>query len=122
MALIEDLFKGNAVTGLALGIGAVLLVPTVLPALGRALRPAAKAAIKGGMVLYRETFAELGEFTSDLVAEARAELEAGQGGPIAAAAGAITGAAATVTGAAHEGAGRTSARGASGGTPRSETH
>jgi hypothetical protein len=75
MALIEDIFKGNATTGLALGIGAVLLVPAVLPALGRVLRPAAKAAIKGGMVLYRETFAEIGEFTSDLVAEARAELE-----------------------------------------------
>ncbi len=74
MALIEDMFTGNAVTGIAIGLGAVLLGPTVLPAIGRALRPVAKAAIKGGMVLYRETFAELGEFTSDLVAEARNEL------------------------------------------------
>ena len=57
MALLDDIFTGNAVTGLAVGIGAVLLGPTLLPALGRALRPAAKAAIKGGMVLYRETFA-----------------------------------------------------------------
>ncbi len=117
MALIEDIFKGNATTGLAIGIGAVLLGPTLLPALGRVLRPAAKAAIKGGMVLYRETFAEIGEFASDLVAEARAELEAGAGGPIAAAAGAITGAAAAATGTAHEGAGR-----ASRSAPKGETH
>jgi hypothetical protein len=111
MALLEDMFSGNAVTGIAVGVGALLLGPTLLPAVGRALRPVAKAAIKGGMVLYRETFAEIGEFTSDLVAEARAELEAGQGGPIAAAAGAVTGAA-------QQAAGRASARSGSG----SETH
>jgi hypothetical protein len=76
MALIEDLFKGNAVTGIAVGVGALLLAPTVIPAVGRVLRPAVKAAIKGGMVFYRETIAEIGEAAGDLVAEARAELEA----------------------------------------------
>jgi hypothetical protein len=75
MALVEDLFKGSAVTGVAIGVGALLLAPTVLPAVGRVLRPAAKAAIKGGMVFYRETMAEIGEVASDLFAEARAELE-----------------------------------------------
>ena len=122
MALIEDMFKGNAATGLAVGIGAVVLGPTVLPAIGRALRPAVKAVIKGGMVLYRETFAEIGEFTSDLVAEARSELEAGQGGPLATAAGAITGTAGAMTGATHEGAGRASAHSGSGSSAKSETH
>jgi hypothetical protein len=72
---VEDLFKGSAVTGVAIGVGALLLAPTVLPAVGRVLRPAAKAAIKGGMVFYRETMAEIGEVASDLFAEARAELE-----------------------------------------------
>ena len=38
---------------------------------------AAKAVIKGGLVLYRETVSEIGEVASDLFAEARAELEAG---------------------------------------------
>jgi hypothetical protein len=114
MALIEDMFKGNVVTGLAIGLGAVLLGPTVLPVIGRALRPVAKAAIKGGMVLYRETFAELGEAASDLVAEARSEL-AGAG----AAAGAMAaGTAHEAAGAAHESAGRGAARGGS----RGETH
>ena len=75
MALVEDLFKGSAVTGVAIGVGALLLAPTVLPAVGRVLRPAAKAAIKGGMVFYRETMAEIGEGAGDLFAEARAELE-----------------------------------------------
>ena len=77
MALVEDLFKGSGVTGIAVGVGALLLAPTVLPAVGRVLRPAVKAAIKGGLILYRETIADIGEAASDLVAEARAELEAG---------------------------------------------
>ena len=77
MAFIEDLFKGNAVTGVAIGVGALLLAPGVVPAVGRVLRPAAKAMIKGGLVLYRETVSEIGEVASDLFAEARAELEEG---------------------------------------------
>ena len=75
MALVEDLFKGSTVTGDAVGVGALLLAPTVLPAIGRVIRPAAKAVIKGGMVFYRETLAEVGEVAGDLFAEARAELE-----------------------------------------------
>src|SRR6185437_6416267 len=74
MALIEDVFKGNLATGLAIGAGALLLGPTVVQALGSVLRPAAKAAIKSGMVFYRETLSEIGEMASDLVAEAQAEL------------------------------------------------
>ncbi|HEV8032256.1 MAG TPA: DUF5132 domain-containing protein [Stellaceae bacterium] len=75
MAILEDVFRGSTVTGLAVGVGALLLAPTVLPAVGRVVRPAVKAAIKGGMVLYRETVAEVGEMASDLFAEARSELE-----------------------------------------------
>ena len=74
MALFDDLLKGNAMTGLAVGAAAMILGPTLFPAIGRVLRPAAKAVIKGGMVLYRETVAEVGELASDLIAEARAEI------------------------------------------------
>jgi Protein of unknown function (DUF5132) len=77
MALIEDMFKGNLATGLAIGVGAVLLGPTVLQTIGSVLRPTAKAVIKSGMVFYRETLGEIGEMASDLVAEAKAELEQG---------------------------------------------
>jgi hypothetical protein len=55
MALLEDVFKGTALTGIAIGLGAILLAPTV----GQLLRPAAKAVIKGGMVAY-QGLAELG--------------------------------------------------------------
>ena len=75
MALIEDMFKGNLATGLAVGIGAVFLGPTVILTVRRVMRPAAKAVIKGSMVFYRETRSELGEMASDLLAEAKAELE-----------------------------------------------
>jgi hypothetical protein len=81
MALIEDLFKGNLAAGLAIGVGAVIFGPTVIQTMRSVLRPAAKTLIKGGMVFYRETLSELGEMATDLVAEARAELdqEAGSG-------------------------------------------
>jgi hypothetical protein len=78
MALIEDMFKGNAMTGVAVGAAALFLGPTVFPAIGRALRPVAKTVIKGGIVLYRETLAGIGELTTDLVEEAKSELEQGQ--------------------------------------------
>lgn len=90
MALIEDMFKGNALTGVAVGAAALFLGPTILPTIGRALRPVAKTVIKGGIVLYRETVAGIGELTTDLVAEAKSELEhdghAGLEGPAARAA------------------------------------
>ena len=75
MALFDDLLKGNAMTGLAVGAAAMVLGPTLFPAIGRILRPAAKMAIKGGLVLYRETLAGIGELTTGLVEEAKSELE-----------------------------------------------
>ncbi len=77
MALLEDVFKGT--WGVALvGVGVALVAPTVLPAVGVALRPLAKTAIKGGVMLYdtvKETIAEAGEQVNDMVAEVRAGAE-----------------------------------------------
>jgi hypothetical protein len=75
MALIEDVFKGNLAGGLAIGVSAIVFGPTAIQTIGSILRPAAKTLIKGGMVFYRETLSELGEMATDLVAEARAELD-----------------------------------------------
>ena len=75
MALIEDVFKGNLAAGLAIGVGAIIFGPTLIQTIGSILRPTAKTLIKGGMVFYRETLSELGELATDLVAEARAELD-----------------------------------------------
>lgn len=73
---VEGLAEGGAVTGAAIGLGVLLLAPGILPAVGRALRPVAVGAIKTGMSLYTQTAATVREATEDLVAEARAELEA----------------------------------------------
>jgi hypothetical protein len=75
MALIEDMFNGSFATGLVIGAGALLLGPTAVQTVSGILRPAAKTAIKGAIVFYKKSLAELGEMASDLVAEARAELE-----------------------------------------------
>ncbi|WP_207796518.1 hypothetical protein [Sphingomonas oleivorans] len=66
---LEDMFKGDLGTGLLVGFGALVLAPIA----GRVLRPAAKAVIKGGMTLYRDT--GIGDAAEDLVAEARTELD-----------------------------------------------
>ena len=51
MALFEDVLKGSWGAALV-GVGVALVAPTVLPAVGAALRPLAKSAIKGGVMLY----------------------------------------------------------------------
>ena len=81
MALFDDVLKGSLITGLAIGIGAVVLAPVVIPAAAQIVKPLAKAAIKGGIVLYekgRETIAEMGEVVEDLIAEAKAEMASAQ--------------------------------------------
>ena len=75
MALIDDMFEGNLTVGVSIGVGTIIIGPTAIRAIGSILRPAAKTAIKGGMVFYRETLSEIGEMATDLVAEARAELD-----------------------------------------------
>jgi hypothetical protein len=77
MAFFDDMFKGgNIVTGVAIAVGTAVLLPAVAPAVSNLLRPAAKAAIKGGILVYdrgRQAMAQLSEMTSDMVAEARAD-------------------------------------------------
>ncbi len=77
MAILEDVWKGS--WGVVLvGVGVALIAPTVLPAVGAAIRPLAKSAIKGGVLLYdtvKESIAEAGEQVNDMVAEVRAEME-----------------------------------------------
>jgi len=75
MALLE---KATILTGLAIGIGSLILAPVVMPALARTAKPLAKAAVKGGLILYdkgKETFPEVYEMVDELIAEARAEAE-----------------------------------------------
>jgi hypothetical protein len=83
MGILGNGLKGNIFTGLAIGIGAAVLAPAILPVLAGAAKPLVKAAIKGGIMLYekgKENFAEVGEVVEDLVAEVKAELaEPGEG-------------------------------------------
>ena len=63
--------------GLAVGVGALVILPAVLPAVGKILRPIVVASIKGGIVLAEKAtqlFAEAKETMEDIPAEAQAEL------------------------------------------------
>ena len=69
MALFDDILSGsNWVTGLAIGVGAVVVFPLAAPI----LRPLAKTAIKGGILAYQGAVG-LVEGVGDLVAEAVVE-------------------------------------------------
>ena len=75
MGLLDNAVKGTVLTGLAIGIGVVV----VLPVLAGVAKPLAKAAMKSGLILYnkgKEVVAEVGEVTEDLWAEAKTEAEA----------------------------------------------
>jgi hypothetical protein len=77
MALFDDMLKSNVFTGLAIGVGATVLGPVLLPAAARVAKPMAKSVLKAGLIAFergRETIAELGEVAEDILAEARAEL------------------------------------------------
>jgi len=69
---------GRLVTALAAGIAGGLIAPLIYPAVARNARPAARKALKAGIVAVergRVVVAEFAEHASDLVAEARAEYD-----------------------------------------------
>jgi hypothetical protein len=72
---LESLAEGGALTGVAIGVGVLLLAPGLLPAVARAIRPLAVGAIKVGMTTYDQATSTVRDVTEDLVAEARTELE-----------------------------------------------
>ncbi|HQT77076.1 MAG: hypothetical protein B7Z80_10525 [Rhodospirillales bacterium 20-64-7] len=74
MALLDDLAKSPTPVGLAVGFGAALLVPMLMPAVTRGLRPAAKAAMRSGIMLYRSTVEPISAAVGNLVTEAQLEL------------------------------------------------
>lgn len=70
---VEDLVEDLGVTGIA----AIVLLPVLIPVVAGVGKLVAKAAIKGGILLYEKgkgVIAEAGESLEDLVAEAKAEL------------------------------------------------
>jgi Protein of unknown function (DUF5132) len=75
MALFDNGFKLG--TGLAIGIGALILAPVAIPAVAAIVRPIAKATIKSGLILVERTMeliAEAKETIEDMTAEAQAEM------------------------------------------------
>ena len=77
MGFLDNGLKGNVVTGLAIGIGAAILAPAVIPAVAKVAKPFIKAVIKTGIIMFekgKETTAELGEVFEDIVAEAKSEI------------------------------------------------
>lgn len=77
--LDEMLQDGNGGRAIAIGIGALVLAPLVIPVVAKASKPIAKAAIKNSLAAYKKTknvIAEAGEVVQDMIAEVNAELKA----------------------------------------------
>ena len=76
MALLDDILSGgNLVTGLVVGAGALIVWRLIAPA----LRPVAKAAIKGGLIAYREAerlYNDATQGIADITREAQQEIDA----------------------------------------------
>ncbi len=83
MALLEDILVLSGWGGpVLLGLGAVMAIPVLLPVVGAVVRPVAKLAIQGGLLLtdtLQTLVAEGGEQVEDLIAEAKAEYTTGNG-------------------------------------------
>lgn len=78
------LLNGDTAKGVMIGVGLVLTAPLLLAAVGGFGRPAARAAVKAGLLAYEkgmETATEFGELVEDLLAEAEAEIEAERAAP-----------------------------------------
>ena len=80
MEILEDVFElvedNVGATGLAIGVGAAILSPSIFNALANVLKPVAKAIIKGSIIFYergKEALAEVKEVGEDVLAEAKAE-------------------------------------------------
>jgi len=77
MPIFENGLKGNILNGLAIGIGAAIVAPALIPVVSSIVKPLAKAVIKGGILCYersKESIAEISEMVEDIVAEAKAEV------------------------------------------------
>lgn len=80
MAIVDNFLKGETGKGVVIGIGIAILAPVAIAVLSGAAKPAARAALKSGILFYekgREKVAEIGETIEDLAAEARSEMEQG---------------------------------------------
>ncbi len=78
MAQFDALLKSDLARSVAIGVGAVILVPVAVKVLAPILRPLARSTLKAGIMAYekgREAVAELGEVMDDLVAEVQEELQ-----------------------------------------------
>ena len=76
MSFVEDVLKGRSIgTGLAIGVGALILAPVVVAI----AKPLAKMAVRGGAALYKVGRDAASE-ASKTVSEAKAELHRGTEG------------------------------------------
>ena len=51
MSIIDDAFRGNLWTGIAVGIGVSVIAPAVIPALGNIVKPVTKSVLKSLLIL-----------------------------------------------------------------------
>lgn len=79
MAQLDELAKNDFARGLAIGLAAAVLIPAAAVVLAPYWRPAARSALKVGILALekaREAGAELAELVEDVAAEVQEDLRA----------------------------------------------
>lgn len=77
MALLEDALGGWSGGGILVGIGALLVLPALVPVLGSVVRPVVRTAVWAGLAIadgVSSVISDGYDQMSGLVAEARTEL------------------------------------------------
>lgn len=78
MASIKDLFKGQVLTGVLVGLGSAIILPKILPVVGESVKPILKSTLKGAILLAdkgKEFTMEMMEAAEDLWVEVKAEID-----------------------------------------------
>lgn len=78
MGLLDNITKNKVLTGLAVGVGASIILPRLLPVVVEAAKPLMKGLMKSGLLCFekgKEVMTEVGEATEDMWAEVKAEME-----------------------------------------------
>jgi len=78
LASIKDLFKGQVLTGVLVGLGSAFILPKIIPLLSGGVKPVLKSALKNAIIIAdkgKEVTVEMMEAAEDLWVEVKAEID-----------------------------------------------
>jgi hypothetical protein len=78
LASIKDLFKGQVLAGVLVGLGSAFIIPKIIPLVSGGVKPVLKSALKNAIIFAdkgKEVTVEMMEAAEDLWVEVKAEID-----------------------------------------------